>query len=156
MRLLFCLTHSNHLPPSLPLSFSRRPTRDNYKSVVVLNLDIPSNVADFEDKLRDQLQRYHLIGRQSASLDEEFSFRSYGGKSLVEFHLNLPLPPPSTAHKPCESQTELTALVLGLLARATTCVSFQLSLVSFKLPPHSAQLQYAQSSFDLSVCHCIL
>lgn len=140
--------------PTTPLSLSRRPTKDRYKSVVVLNLDIPSNTADFEDKLRDQLERYHLIGRQSASLDAEFSFRSYGGKSAVEFHLNLPLPPPAP-HKPCESQTELTALVLGLLARAT-CVSFQLSLVSFKLPPHSAQLQYAQSSFDFSVCHCIL
>lgn len=57
---------------------------------MVLNLEIPSNTADFEDKLRDQLQRFHLIGRQSASLDEEFSFRSYGGKSAVEFHLHLP------------------------------------------------------------------
>ncbi|KAM8721212.1 hypothetical protein ACLKA7_007131 [Drosophila subpalustris] len=51
------------------------PTNDNFQSYVIVNLDIPTNVPDFEDKLRHQLQNFNLIGNQSASLDDDFYFR---------------------------------------------------------------------------------
>ncbi|XP_017851563.1 basement membrane-specific heparan sulfate proteoglycan core protein isoform X4 [Drosophila busckii] len=51
------------------------PTDDQYKSYVIVNLDMPGNVVDFESKLRKQLQTYHKIGEQSASFDNDFYFR---------------------------------------------------------------------------------
>jgi len=64
--------------------FNARPTNDNFHSYVIVNLDIPTNVPDFEDKLRRQLQDYHTIGKQTASLDDDFYFRSILGKFFLE------------------------------------------------------------------------
>lgn len=62
----------------------RRPLKgDQFKSIVVLNLELPSIAQDFEDRLRNQLHNYNLIGKQSATLDDEFSFRSTAGKSQM-------------------------------------------------------------------------
>ncbi|XP_051863567.1 basement membrane-specific heparan sulfate proteoglycan core protein isoform X15 [Drosophila albomicans] len=50
-------------------------TNDHYKIYVIVNLEIPTNTPDFENKLREHLQNYHVIGHTSAQLDKDFYFR---------------------------------------------------------------------------------
>ncbi|KAH8387838.1 hypothetical protein KR093_009841, partial [Drosophila rubida] len=63
-------------------------TNDEFMIHVTVNLEIPANTPDFEEKLRNQLRNYHLIGSQSAQLDKEFYFRPI----LGELHPNAPEP----------------------------------------------------------------
>lgn len=81
----------NHLIP-ISSHLLPRPTNDKYKSYVIVNLEIPTDVVDFESKLRQQLQNYNRIGNQSASLDDDFYFRLTLGKFSLSSSARFKLP----------------------------------------------------------------
>ncbi|KAH8235981.1 hypothetical protein KR032_011790, partial [Drosophila birchii] len=65
------------------------PTDDRFKVHVLLKLQIPNRITDFENKLKSQLNDYKRIDNLGASTDNVFYFQESQGKSLCSC---LPIP----------------------------------------------------------------
>lgn len=58
-----------------------RPTTNHYKLYVIVQLDLPEKMADFGDKLRENLEHHIALGGQlDAELDNGFYFKRVRGK----------------------------------------------------------------------------
>ncbi|KRF94154.1 uncharacterized protein Dmoj_GI15893, isoform G [Drosophila mojavensis] len=105
------------------------PTNDKYKSYVIVNLEIPTNVVDFESKLREQLQNYNRIGNQSASLDDDFYFR-------LTLDPNAPETPEPTDEEDGSGEPECRGDATFFCYRSKTRVCDEMTCDSKKDCPH--------------------
>ncbi|XP_068154728.1 basement membrane-specific heparan sulfate proteoglycan core protein [Drosophila tropicalis] len=53
------------------------PTDDAFKQRVLVQLEIPNRITDFEEQFRKQLSNYNRIDRIGASVDDRFAFYPY-------------------------------------------------------------------------------
>ncbi|XP_034139577.1 basement membrane-specific heparan sulfate proteoglycan core protein isoform X23 [Drosophila guanche] len=75
-------------------------TEDGFKVNVMLQLELPNRITDFEDQLREQLTTYSRLGRLGAFADDIFTF-----KKVHETMWQAAVPPTTTTPPPPPMET---------------------------------------------------
>ncbi|XP_015042339.2 basement membrane-specific heparan sulfate proteoglycan core protein isoform X28 [Drosophila pseudoobscura] len=79
-------------------------TDDGFKVNVMLQLELPNRITEFEDQLREQLTTYSRLGRLGAFADDVFSFEKVH-ESMWQAAAPTPAPPSSTTPPPPSLET---------------------------------------------------